>query len=202
MGVPELVFWYLRQLFQGWQSWSAVDRGRLESIAVWLVIGTSIFGNFFAAWLARWLRYRRAIALLCFGYGLSMLLTFGVPRSHDQLWLGLTAIGVCQGVFALFTMYLPPLFPTLLRTTGAGFCYNISRIAAGFGTVIFGLLSYTSSSEHSSALAHAGDYRLALVYAGCLFFPAAAIAWMLPDLADEDVRPASPLAAEQVELAD
>ena len=25
-----------------------------------------------------------------------------------------------QGLFALFTMYLPPLFPTLLRTTGAG----------------------------------------------------------------------------------
>ena len=27
-------------------------------------------------------------------------------------------------------MYLPPLFPTLLRTTGAGLSYNIGRIAA------------------------------------------------------------------------
>ena len=38
-------------------------------------------------------------------------------------------------------MYLPPLFPTLLRTTGAGFCYNIGRITAAFGTVFFGLFS-------------------------------------------------------------
>ena len=47
-------------------------------------------------------------------------------------------IGLCQGLFGLFTMYLPPLFPTLLRTTGAGFCYNFGRIAAGLGTVFFG----------------------------------------------------------------
>ena len=71
---------------------------------------------------------------------------------------------LCQGVFALFTMYLPPLFPTLLRTTGAGFCYNIGRIAAGLGTVFFGLFSKV------------GDYRLALLYAGFLFLPAAVIA--------------------------
>ena len=76
-------------------------------------------------------------------------------------------------MFALFTMYLPPLFPTLLRTTGAGFCYNIGRIVAGLGTVFFGLFS------------EVGDYRLALLYAGCLFLPAAGVAWLLPESADE-----------------
>ena len=50
-------------------------------------------------------------------------------------------MGVCQGLFGLFTMYLPPLFPTLLRTTGAGFCYNIGRIAAAGAVVFFGLFS-------------------------------------------------------------
>src|SRR5262249_31680881 len=122
---------------------------------------------------ARWLRYRRAIACLCLGYCLSMLATYGVPHDHAHLWVGLLAIGLCQGVFALVTMYLPPLFPTLLRTTGAGFCYNIGRIAAGLGTVFFGLFSQV------------GDYRLALVYAGLLFLPAAAIALLLPEPPDE-----------------
>ena len=56
------------------------------------------------------------------GYCLSMLVTYGVPRGHESLGYGLAAIGLCHGVFALFTMYLPPLFPTLLRTTGTGFC--------------------------------------------------------------------------------
>ena len=82
----------------------------------------------------------------------------------------LSAIGVCQGVFALFTMYLPPLFPTLLRTTGAGFSYNIGRLAAAVGTVYFGTFG------------QAGDYRLALLYASFLFLPAAAFALLLPEL--------------------
>ena len=42
------LFWYLQHLriFPRFNRGSAVDRGRLESIAVWLVIGTSIFGIF------------------------------------------------------------------------------------------------------------------------------------------------------------
>jgi hypothetical protein len=65
-------------------------------------------------------------------------------------------------------MYLPPLFPTLLRTTGAGFSYNIGRIAAAVGTVVFGLLSPI------------GDKRIALLYSGCLFLPAALFALAMP----------------------
>ena len=73
-------------------------------------------------------------------------------------------------------MYLPPLFPTLLRTTGAGFCYNIGRITAAFGTVFFGLCSDVSSQ--------AGDHRIALFYAGFLFLPAAGVALFLPPARD------------------
>ena len=62
-------------------------------------------------------------------------------------------VGFFSGVFGLFTMYLPPLFPTLLRTTGAGFCYNIGRIAAAFGTVFFGL--FPKSATSGSALVYA-----------------------------------------------
>jgi hypothetical protein len=69
-------------------------------------------------------------------------------------------------------MYLPPLFPTLLRTTGAGFCYNIGRITAAFGTVFFGLFSKV------------GDHRIALLCAGLLFLPAAATALFLPKVRD------------------
>jgi hypothetical protein len=74
-------------------------------------------------------------------------------------------------------MYLPPLFPTLLRTTGAGFSYNIGRIAAAAGTVFFGLFQKG-----------AGDYRLTLLYASFLFLPAGIVALFLPELA----KPGSP----------
>ena len=80
----------------------------------------------------------------------------------------MAAIGVCQGDFGLFTMCLPPLFPVLLRTTGAGFCYNFGRVAAAAGTVYFG--TYTSVKDVGGAL----------YLAGWLFLPAAALAWLLP----------------------
>jgi MFS family permease len=169
------LFWYLQQLrnLPDLSAWSEAEKGQLVSKVVWLVMLTSILGNFLAAALAKWLKYRRAIAFLCLAYSLSMIVTYSTPRTHETLWCGFAAIGLCQGVFALFTMYLPPLFPTLLRTTGAGFCYNIGRIAAGLGTVLFGLFTKV------------GDYRLALFYAGFLFLPAAGIAWMMPELSEE-----------------
>jgi predicted MFS family arabinose efflux permease len=165
------LFWSLQHLRQlpDLHGWTDEAKGQLVSRMLWLVAIASIVGNFLAAWLARRLGYRRAIALLCLAYFGSMLVTYGTPRSHETIRYGFVAIGLSQGIFALFTMYLPPLFPTLLRTTGAGFCYNIGRIAAGLGTVFFGLF------------ANVGDYRLALLYAGFLFLPAAGIAWLLPE---------------------
>jgi hypothetical protein len=67
-------------------------------------------------------------------------------------------------------MYLPPLFPTLLRTTGAGFCFNFGRLAAAAGTVFFGIFSVP------------GDFRPVLFAAGFVFLPATIAALFLPEL--------------------
>ncbi len=169
------LFWYVQHLrnMPELAEWTDGDRNRLVGIVVWVVIGSSIVGNFMAGALANWVRYRWAIVTLCLVYCAAMTATYGVPRNHNELWIGFVVIGLSQGLFGLFTMYMPPLFPTLLRTTGAGFCYNFGRIAAGAGTVLFGLF------------APVGDYRLALLAAGFLFLPAAAIALMLPEPPDE-----------------
>jgi len=62
-----------------------------------------------------------------------MMGAYGIEHSRQALYVWVTIVGVCQGVFGLFTMCLPPLFPTLLRTTGAGFSYNFGRIMAAMG---------------------------------------------------------------------
>jgi MFS family permease len=146
------------------------DRERLVSLAFFLVVAVSIAGNFFAGFVVKRLGYRRtfgAFFLLAFGCFVG---AFGTPRPHRSLvYLWLPAIGFASGVFGLFTMYLPPLFPTLLRTTGAGFTYNIGRLAAAVGTVLFGLL------------APVGDFRLALLLDGGLFLAAAGVALTLPE---------------------
>jgi MFS family permease len=171
------MFWYLQHLrnLPDIAEWDQADKSRLVSKALWLVMVASVVGNFLAGWIAQWIGYRRAIALLCLSYFFSMFATYSVPRDHLEMWIWLPLMGIAQGVFALFTMYLPPLFPTLLRTTGAGFCYNIGRIAAAFGTVFFGLFSKV------------GDYRYALLYASFLFLPATLFALFLPEPPDERV---------------
>ncbi len=115
-------------------------RRRLVSIAMALVMIASIAGNFLAAKIARKIGDRRTIAILCIGYFATMAATYLVARDHVTLLVVLAVISVFSGLFALFTMYLPLLFPTLLRTTGADFCYNIGRIASAAGTVALGFV--------------------------------------------------------------
>jgi len=176
------MFWsaqHLRQLPE------MVDRSPdtktgIVGTAVVVLMLSSIAGNFIAAAIARRFGYKRTIALMALGYFFMMVFTYGSPRSLQTLWWCFPILGACSGFFALFTMYLPPLFPTLLRTTGAGFSYNIGRIAAAVGTIVFGLLSPI------------GDNRLALFYSGWLFLPAAIFALAMPEVPnDEPIVPTS-----------
>lgn len=154
---------------------SPAEKKRLAASTMGFMVGVSIAGNFFAAWLARLFGYRRAVSLMCLGFFLSGLAAFSTTHSvNAMLYFYLPLIGICSGVFGLFTMYLPPLFPTLLRTTGAGFSYNIGRIAAAAGTVIFGILANEQF----------GDLRVPLFYASFLFVPVMLVALVLPDLRD------------------
>jgi len=166
-----LMFWqqkYIRDLPEV-RGLAAAGQNDAASKALFLLMFFSIVGNFSAGWLARKWGYRAAISGLCAAYGVAMLVAFAQPLSLGAALIWFAVIGVCQGVFALFTMCLPPLFPTLLRTTGAGFCYNFGRIAAAAGTVFFGIFTKV------------GDVRHALWYAALLFPLAAVAALWLPE---------------------
>ena len=141
----------------------------IVNLSFFLIIGVSIFGNFFSGWLATRVGYKRAIAIMSFCIMIGFILAFYKPRPHYELLCFTSVIGFFSGMFGLFTMYLPPLFPTLLRTTGAGFCYNIGRIAAAFGTIYFGLVSKP------------GDFRIALLSAGFLLVPTILVSLLLPE---------------------
>jgi MFS family permease len=159
------MFWFPQHLrnLPDLAGWTGAEKIRFASLAMIMVIAASMAGNFAAALVARRLGYRRTIAAGCLLYFLAITAAYSTPLNHVCLVWCFVPIGLCQGLFALFTMYLPPLFPTLLRTSGAGFCYNFGRVAAACATVFFGLF------------ATVGDYRLAILYSGLLFLPAAAL---------------------------
>ena len=61
----------------------------------------------------------------------SILAAFGLDLAPQTRIFMYFPIGLSVfGVFGSFTYYLPELFPTRLRGTGAGFCYNIGRVVA------------------------------------------------------------------------
>ena len=158
------MFWHQQHLrnLPGVVDWPDAQKNKLASLGMYLVIGSSIAGNFFAAWLSRLIGYRSTIVAMFLAYFLAMFTAYSLPRDYVALLWWFVPIGFCQGAFALFTMYLPPLFPTLLRTTGAGFCYNIGRIIAasnslGFiGVALSSILKLASASHTAFAIAAGG----------------------------------------------
>ena len=174
-----MLFWHsahLRTMARD-AGWPQERIDALANRALYTLNLSAVFGNILAGWLARNIGYRRAIGVFFAAYFVLMMAAYGVVRGPEDIMSWLPFLGACQGAFALFTMCLPPLFPTLVRTTGAGFCYNVGRVFAAAGTVIFGLFAHVGSGTGAIC-----DHRLALFYAGFLFLPAAVVSWLwLPE---------------------
>jgi len=108
-----------------------------------------------------------AIALVLLGaLLLSMVVTMFVFHSlktaQDAYWM-LPMMGFAQlAVFACYSIYFPELFPTRLRGTGVGFCYNTVRYLAAPGPIVFGYLA-TLMSFRSAAVAMSTIYLVGVV---------------------------------------
>lgn len=74
------------------------------------------------------------------------------------------------GVFGAFTYYLPELFPTRLRGTGAGFCYNVGRIITAAGPFLVGNFASRGADALTSSL-RALTYVAVVPLAGLLLMP-------------------------------
>ncbi len=83
----------------------------------------------------------------------SIMAAFGLDMApHTRLYMyfpiGLTVFGV----FGSFTYYLPELFPTRLRASGAGFTYNIGRLVAAIGPFLVGSIAAQGTNAVDSAM--------------------------------------------------
>jgi MFS family permease len=123
------------------------DRGRWVS-AVFLVqqLG-AFFGIYcFAAASERW--NRRSAFFCSFALAWASLLAFfwGVSGQGagalGRAFLLAPILGFCTlGPFSGYTVYFPELFPTRLRATGCGFCYNVARVLAAAAPFALGGLA-------------------------------------------------------------
>jgi MFS family permease len=68
-----------------------------------------------------------------------------------------------NGIFSGFPIYLPELYPTRLRATGAGFCFNAGRILASASPFMTGWLVTTLGTFGRAASTVALIYLAGLV---------------------------------------
>ena len=126
----------------------ALSTGHPKLAQSWITLATTCFnwggliGTLLTIPAAKYLGRRPMFALYFLLSSAALFTTFGLHLPpHTRLYLyffvGLTVFGV----FGSFTYYLPELFPTRLRGTGAGFCYNTGRIIASAGPFLVGYLA-------------------------------------------------------------
>lgn len=106
---------------------------------------------------------RRVFALMCLGSLVMLPVTFLTPRTYAEVLVLLPLLGFFNnGIFSGFAIYLPELYPTRIRATGAGFCFNIGRLLASAGPFVTGYLVATLGSFNLAVCA------VAVIYLGGL----------------------------------
>jgi hypothetical protein len=66
---------------------------------------------------------------------------YSLKTEHDVYWM-LPMMGFATlSVFAGYSIYFPEIFPTRLRGTGVGFCYNTVRYLAAPFPLLLGWLA-------------------------------------------------------------
>jgi MFS family permease len=150
---------FLQALANSLAGAEAVTRG-LDATATgalkqeWIKLATTSFnwggliGTLLTIPIAKHLGRRKLFAIYFACSALAVMLTCGLEMPSETrlyLWffIGLTVFGI----FGCFPFYLPELFPTRLRSTGSGFCYNIGRVVTAGGVFAVGAIAQGAKGD-------------------------------------------------------
>jgi len=169
MAVVALITWwscnaFLATVANGLASNVAVAQGLAEKAAMvlkedwkqvaanWFNLG-GLIGTLLTVPIAKYAGRKTMYTGYFLASGLAVMATFGLdvpPETRIFLFffIGLTVFGV----FGSFTYYLPELYPTRLRATGAGFCYNAGRFIAAGGPFLVGYVASMGKDSLATAM--------------------------------------------------
>ncbi len=125
-----------------------------------------------------WLRSRHLAAVIFFvGSVVSIVVEYyGAIQWLDSLTLFMVLLPVLgfttNGVFALFTIWLPEMFPSICRSTGAGFCFSFGRLLGAAGPFLVG-----------SFAAVVGGYPIAISVLSLVYVIGLPFIFLAPDTA-------------------
>jgi MFS family permease len=146
------------------RAWQAED-DRYVGRATVLQDLAGMIGIYAFTWFTARVGRRPAFAV-AFLLGLAATtFVFGcLRRGADGYWMmPLLGLGV-SSVFGGFAIYFPELFPTRLRSTGTGFCYNVARYLTALGPLALGRLTLLFGSLGWALPLRPAAISLAMIY--------------------------------------
>lgn len=153
----------IRELLES-RDLTTAETARLVGYATMCLNAGAILGYLaFAPLAERWGR-RGAFLVMLAGAAAALPVTFLFPNTYTTALLLLPVLGFfSNGIFSGFPIYLPELYPTRIRATGAGFCFNAGRILAALGPFMTGALVAQLGSFALAASSMAVVYLLGIV---------------------------------------
>ncbi len=125
-----------------------------------LIIG-SFIGYLVGAWLADKIGRRKLFLIFSLGAIGVVLVYTQVPLSNEVLWfLGFPLGFFASGYFSGMGAFLTELFPTRLRGSGQGFCYNFGRGVGALFPFLVGYMTATTTLGNAIAMFAIGAYAL------------------------------------------
>jgi MFS family permease len=153
-------------------TWIVELAGRDESVFAIKATGTSfmlanvgaVFGYLTLMWLNDAIGRRWSYVLVVLGCIATTLFVFIQIRTIQALLWFMPLYGFFAiGGFGTFAVYLPELFPTRIRATGQGFCWNAGRALTAVGTLASGTMVNAFGSIPMAAVVLTGSYLIGLV---------------------------------------
>lgn len=173
-GYYAITFWVPQYLATERQLPIVASAGYLAAL-----IAGSFAGYLVGAWFCDRFGRRRLFLTFALGAIVVVLAYTQAPISNEALWLlGIPLGFFSTGYYAGMGAFLTELYPTALRGSGQGFCYNLGRGLGAFFPLMVGAISTRTTLADAICLFAVAAY--------VVFFSAA---YMLPETRGRELRP-------------
>jgi MFS family permease len=137
---------------------------------LFVVIAGAFLGYLCAGFIHDRLGRKKTFALFSALAGAALVLYFLVPSGSNTVLLivGFPLGFFSSGCFSGFGSYLAELFPTRMRATGQGFCYNVGR---GIGALFPGIIGFLADSIGLGGAVAFGVFGYVLAMAALTLLP-------------------------------
>jgi len=141
---------------------------------------TGMIGSLLGGWIASFVGRRRTYFLISLGALFCSQYAFWFTLPTDQYFLAwVAALGFFSGIyFGWLPLCLPELFPTRIRSTGAGVSFNFGRIITALTIFATGALMTLFS----------GDYAQIGRVTSLIFAIGMILIWFAPDTSDRQLE--------------